>query len=253
MYKSLAHSLKVLKTCGAKGVKTSFEDEGAHPFNVFKLRNVTQKVGLGLNVKIGGAEAKTDFNMALNMGSDGIVAPMIESTFALSKFTSYAKNYDIVRGINIESKQGVENLDSILDSKYIKDIDYICIGRSDLAASYDQSVLSPEMCEIVADTLTKIKSANIRASMGGSFDSRSYNFVKFLHENRLLRNVETRYIIFNVDEYFIDNFEMSITEALKFEHEYMNMLYENGQVEIQDFLNRRDAIGERLSQQIDFR
>jgi hypothetical protein len=253
MYKGLTHSLKVLKTCGAKGVKTSFEDEGAHPFNVFKLRNITRKVGLDLNVKIGGAEAKTDFKMAMDMDSDGIVAPMIESPFALSKFTSYAKNFDVVRGINIESKQGVENLDSILSSEYIKDIDYICIGRSDLAASYNQSVLSPELCEIVTDTLTKIKTANIQVCMGGSFDSRSYNFVKFLHENKLLNKVETRYIIFNMDEYFIDNFEMSITEALKFEHEYMNMLYENGRMEIQDFLKRRDTIGERLSQQIDYR
>jgi hypothetical protein len=252
MYTKLVQVLTTLKGVGAVGIKTSFEDEGAHPKNVRKLRNVTHKVGLDLNVKIGGAEAKTDFKMALDMNSNGIVAPMIESPFALSKFTSYAKNFNVTRGINIESKQGVENLDSILDSEYIKDIDYICIGRTDLAASYNQHVLSPELCETVTDTLMKIKSANIQACMGGSFDSRSYKFVKFLHENELLERVETRYIMFNMDNHFIENFEMSITEALNFEREYMNMLYENGIMEIQDFLKRRDAINERLSQQIDY-
>ena len=246
-------TLSSLKNIGAVGVKTSFEDEGAHPFNVFKLRNVTNKVGLDLNVKIGGAEAKTDFKMALDIDCDGVVAPMIESSFALSKFTSYAKNFDITRGINIESKQAIENLDSIIESEYMKDIHYICIGRSDLASSYGESVLSPEFCEIVTDTLAKIKAANIQTCMGGSFDSRSRDFVKFLYENKLLDKVETRYIVFSMEQKFIDNFEMSVTEALKFESEYMNTLYENGRTEIQDFLNRRDAINERLSQQIDYR
>ena len=86
----MLQNLSLLKRCGAVGVKTSFEDEGAHPKNVQKLRLLTHKVGLDLNLKIGGAEAKTDFNMGLEMDVDGVVAPMIESEFALSKLTSFS-------------------------------------------------------------------------------------------------------------------------------------------------------------------
>ena len=95
MTSSLINHLTILKKCGAMGVKTSFEDEGADPINVYKLRNITNKVGLDLNLKIGGVEAKTDFNLAMDIGVDGVVAPMVESEFALSKFTSFSKEYEV--------------------------------------------------------------------------------------------------------------------------------------------------------------
>lgn len=253
MYSSLIQNLVLLKGYGAKGVKTSFEDEGARPQDILKLRYVTSKTGLDLNVKIGGAEAKTDFDMAINMDVDSVVAPMIESSFALSKFTSFSKNVDITRGINIESKQGVQNLGDILASQYVRDIDYICIGRSDMAASYNQEVFSVEFCDTVVDTLTKIKDAGIKTCMGGTFDSRSYEFVKFLHEEKLIDKVETRYIIFNMDDHFIKHFDTSMSLALGFEYEYMNMLLNNGISELQLFENRAHTIRERIVKQIDCR
>jgi citrate lyase beta subunit len=167
----MLQNLLSLKKCGAVGVKTSFEDEGAHPKNVQKLRLLTNKVGLDLNLKIGGAEAKTDFNMGLEMDVDGVVAPMIESEFALSKFTSFSKNIDITRGINIESKQGISNIDSMLQSKHMDDIDYVCIGRVDLVTSYDKPrdfIESAEFRNIVTDTLIKIKDRGKKTYMGGS-------------------------------------------------------------------------------------
>jgi len=237
------------------GVKTSFEDEGAHPLNVYKLRNVTNKIGLDLNIKIGGAEAKTDFNMAMEIGSDSIVAPMIESSFALSKFTEYSKHYDITRGINIESKQGISNLESILESKYSDNIDYICIGRSDLANSYEQDenyILSDEFCNVVTDALTLIKQRGLKTCMGGTFDFRSYDFVKFLYDNKLIDKVETRYIIFKADDNFVSNFDESINNALIFEYEYMKTLYENKISEMEEYSRRCDVIKNRLAGHIDF-
>lgn len=248
-------SLSSLKKFSVVGVKTSFEDEGAHPLNVYKLRNVTNKVGLDLNIKIGGAEAKTDFKMAMEMGSDSVVAPMIESPFALSKFTEYSKHHDITRGINIESKQGITNLGSILDSKYSDNIDYICIGRSDLANSYERSgnyILSDEFCNVVTDALTMIKHKGLMTCMGGTLESRSYDFVKFLYENKLIDKVETRYIIFKVDDNFISNFDDAITQALIFEYEYMKTLYEDKMSEMKEYSQRCDVIKKRLAGHIDF-
>lgn len=248
-------SLSFLKNFSMVGVKTSFEDEGAHPLNVYKLRNVTNKLGVDLNVKIGGAEAKTDFNMAIDMGCDSIVAPMIESPFALSKFTAYSKDHDISCGINIESKQAIENLESILDSKHIEHLDYICIGRSDLAASYERDenyILSDEFCDLVSNTLAMIKDRKIKTCMGGTFDVRSHDFVKYLHENNLIDKVETRYIIFKTDKNFVNNFEESITQALNFEYQYMKILYEGKVGELNEYLHRCEVIKKRLGEQIDF-
>jgi 4-hydroxy-2-oxoheptanedioate aldolase len=249
MQSKVLSNLTLLKKYGAIGVKTSFEDEGAHPMNVYKLRTLTHKVGLDLNLKIGGAEAKTDFNMGIDIGVDGIVAPMIESEFALSKFTSFSKNIDITRGINIESKQGVDNVDSMLHSEYINPIDYICIGRVDLASSYNKTrnfIESAEFRNIVTDTLIKIKDKNKKTCMGGSVDIQSYDFIRYLYKNNLIDKVETRYIIFNVNDDFLNNFDECIIQAHTFDYEYMNMLCSIGTMGTQEYSDRRDFIKNRI-------
>src|SRR5210317_2652317 len=245
----MLQNLSLLKKCGAVGVKTSFEDEGAHPKNVQKLRLLTNKVGLDLNLKIGGAEAKTDFNMGLEMDVDGVVAPMIESEFALSKFTSFSKNIDITRGINIESKQGISNIDSMLHSKHMDDIDYVCIGRVDLVTSYGKPrefIESAEFRNIVTDTLIKIKDKNKKTCMGGSVDIQSYDFIRYLYKNNLIDKVETRYIIFNVNDDFLNNFDECIIQAHNFDYEYMNMLFSIGTLGAKEYSDRRDFIKNRI-------
>ena len=249
MQAKLLNNLTLLKRCGAVGVKTSFEDEGTHPVNVYKLRTMTNKVDLELNLKIGGAEAKTDFNIGIDIGIDGVVAPMIESEFALSKFTSFSKNIDITRGINIESKQAIDNVDSMLVSEHIDPIDYVCIGRVDLASSYNKSrdfIESAEFRNIVTDTLIKIKDKNKKTCMGGSVDLSSYDFIRYLYKNNLIDKVETRYIIFKVDDNFLNNFDECIIQAHKFDYEYMNMLFSIGTMGTKEYSDRRDFIKNRI-------
>jgi len=249
MQANLLNNLTLLKRCGAVGVKTSFEDEGAHPVNVYKLRTMTNKVDLELNLKIGGAEARTDFNIGIDIGIDGVVAPMIESEFALSKFTSFSKNIDITRGINIESKQAIDNVDSMLVSEHIDPIDYVCIGRVDLASSYNKSrdfIESAEFRNIVTDTLIKIKDKNKKTCMGGSVDLSSYDFIRYLYKNNLIDKVETRYIIFKVDDNFLNNFDECIIQAHKFDYEYMNMLFSIGTMGTKEYSDRRDFIKNRI-------
>jgi len=249
MQAKLLNNLTLLKRCGAVGVKTSFEDEGAHPVNVYKLRTMTNKVDLELNLKIGGAEARTDFNIGIDIGIDGVVAPMIESEFALSKFTSFSKNIDITRGINIESKQAIDNVDSMLVSEHIDPIDYVCIGRVDLASSYNKSrdfIESAEFRNIVTDTLIKIKDKNKKTCMGGSVDLSSYDFIRYLYKNNLIDKVETRYIIFKVDDNFLNNFDECIIQAHKFDYEYMNMLFSIGTMGTKEYSDRRDFIKNRI-------
>jgi 4-hydroxy-2-oxoheptanedioate aldolase len=249
MMSSLSANLLFLKKYGAIGVKTSFEDEGAHPINVDKLRSITNKVGLDLTVKIGGVEAKTDFNLAIDIGVDGVVAPMVESEFALSKFTSFSKEYTVSKGINIESLQGVQNLDCMLRSDAMDMIDYICIGRVDLVSSLGKPrdyIESPEFLEIVSDTLVQIKNKNKKTCMGGSIDINTYEYIKSLYDKRLIDKVETRYIIFKVNDTFLSNYEDCIINAHQFEHDYMDLLCSIGTMGINEYTNRRDFIKKRL-------
>ena len=86
--KNLINKIKKLKRLGVIGIKQSLEDEGSSFEDLNLLRNITKKNNLKLNVKIGGCEAKNDIFYCSNLKSDSIVAPMVESEYALLKFIS---------------------------------------------------------------------------------------------------------------------------------------------------------------------
>lgn len=78
--------LKKLKKMGVIAVKQSLEDEGASYDDLLIMRQLTNQVGLKLDIKIGGCEAKNDINFCEKINVNGMVAPMVETDYALRKF-----------------------------------------------------------------------------------------------------------------------------------------------------------------------
>ncbi|MEG2116926.1 MAG: hypothetical protein RRZ69_04535, partial [Clostridia bacterium] len=78
--------------------------------------------------------AVTDMLMARKLCADGIVAPMIESPFAVKKYktalTRVFGDRKILRLINVESVTAEFNLDGILNEA-ANGIDGVVIGRVD--------------------------------------------------------------------------------------------------------------------------
>ena len=119
-YNKLEEILQELKDLGAVSVKTSFEDEGAEFNDIMVLRKLTNTHNLKLIIKIGGAEANTDINMAIKLDCDGIIAPMIESKYALKKYLNSLNNINyeksIEKGVNLETVNAHNNIKDILNS-----------------------------------------------------------------------------------------------------------------------------------------
>jgi len=225
----LSNTVKVLsKRHKCVGIKTSFEDEGAHYSDIIKLRTLTAKNDLKLAIKVGGAEAKSDIKSAVvDLCCDSVVGPMIESRYAFEKYAQSCIGLDVAKGVNIETFTSIQNIDTILSSLYLSEIDYFVIGRVDLVGSLNKSrdeIDSPYVCNIIEDTFRKIKKMKKKTYLGGSISVKSKEFIKRLYEQNLLDYIETRYIIMELDSQFFETFDESITASHTFELAWMKHL-----------------------------
>src|SRR5436305_9991202 len=73
------------------GVKAEFEAEGTRMEEAMRLKDVSAQAGVGLNIKIGGCEAIKDMYDSTSLGVQRIIAPMVETPYALHKFLGAAK------------------------------------------------------------------------------------------------------------------------------------------------------------------
>ena len=216
---------------GVVGIKQSFEDEGVILEDVAKIKRLCDALNLQTNIKIGGCEAITDLNNSIMMGVSGIVAPMVESEFALSKFIEsvISNTNELNRSltdfyINIESKTAIENLDKILSSPSSKLLKGIVVGRSDLTKSFGygkQHVTSKEICKIVKNTFKEAKSYNLKTIMGGNIGHSSILFIEELVAEKLLDKIETRNVIIDLSKSGTKDLDELIKNALLFESNWM--------------------------------
>ncbi len=223
--RKIINSLRELKKYNISAVKQSLEDEGVSQEDLILMRKITKQTRLDLNVKIGGCEAKNDIYFCEWLKVQGIVAPMVESTYALKKFlqTITKKNKQKLY-INLESIQAFNNIDKILNNQNLKKLSGVVIGRSDLAGSLNlekKEVDSKKIFNLVSKILKKIKKKKLLVKMGGSLTVNSKEFIKKLYEKKLVDRVETRNIEIKLNERVLNNFKFIIDSIFKFELEWL--------------------------------
>jgi hypothetical protein len=232
MIEVLANKLKLLADeCGVIGMKQSFEDEGVLLDDVITIRRLTDLCNLKSFVKIGGCEAKTDVYNCIRFGVNVIIAPMIESSFALSKFIGITHPHldKISPYIVIESKTAYDNIDDILNEGRGK-IHGVIVGRSDFSKSYllnKSEVDSDFICEKVKIVLTKCKKYNLYTTVGGNISIKSANFIKDMFSLNILDRIETRNMVIGLTNDNINNIDSVIKQSLDFEIDWIKYKQEN--------------------------
>lgn len=207
------------------GVKAEFEAEGTRIEEAMMLKNVVSRAGVGLNIKIGGCEAIKDMFDANSLGADRIIAPMVETPYALKKFLGAAKlaffneSYeDCELLINLETITSFRNFDAMLDIPEIKDLDGIVIGRVDLTGSLGltrEAVNSPEILDLSLQAAAKAKARGLQVVVGGGVSVHSKPFFAKFPAGHLDR-FETRKVIFGCPG-ALDNPEEAFLCAVEFE------------------------------------
>jgi 4-hydroxy-2-oxoheptanedioate aldolase len=230
------------------GIKQSFEDEGGLLDDIKEIRKATEVNNLKLSVKIGGCEAKSDIHQCKLMGVNGIVAPMIETEFALQKFTESVSNISNIKFyVNIESKTGYNNIDKILDSPSAKMLAGIVVGRSDLVKSYgyDKSFVNSDFIfDITYNIMKKAKSYGLETLMGGNLSPDSFDFISKLKKEELIDFVETRNTIIKVNN--ISELKDDITSAFEFESTWLDHKYKKYKEISEEYYSRSETLKQRL-------
>jgi len=232
------------------GIKQSTEDEGALHNDILTMRRITESCNLKLSVKIGGCEAKTDIDFCNMIGSNGIVAPMVESEFAMQKFIESTINIqDMKYYINVESKTAYKNLSHILKSPSSKLLSGIVIGRSDLVKSYGydkKQVDTKFINDIVKDILIQCKKYNLDTLMGGNISPTSSVFIKEMYGAKLLNYIETRNVIIQLTDKNCNNISEVIKSSLMFESDWLEYKANFHSKISENYTNRSIQIKNRL-------
>jgi hypothetical protein len=226
--RKMVNILKDLKeNHGVSGVKAEFEAEGTRLEEALRLKEVVTKAGLELTIKIGGCEAIKDMYDARAIGVNRIVAPMIESPYALKKYLCAAdlvfpseEIKDIYFLINIETFQGYKLLDEMLSLNSIKRLSGIVLGRVDMCGSLGLSrddINTDRILEIAIDCLTKAKNKNLECVVGGGVAKEALPFLTTLYKKGILDRYETRKIIFQADKSLNSSPEEGLLKAVAFE------------------------------------
>ena len=222
--KRMLDIIKELKNeYGAVAVKSEFEAEGARTDELVILNEVVFRADMDMYIKIGGCEAVCDMEQCRILGAKGIIAPMIESPFAMQKFIgaidrvySQSEQDEKLFIFNAETITGYHNLDAILQVDGIAKIHSIAVGRGDFTASLGygrDKINSDEITKYTREMLEKARACGIETGIGGGI---TYEAVPVVHElGDIVEKIETRKIVFGYNESI--NIKQAIILAMEFE------------------------------------
>jgi hypothetical protein len=209
---------------GVVAVKAEFEAEGTRPDEFHRLLEIAQRADVKVALKIGGCEAVSDLLSTKVYGIDHVIAPMVETRYALSKYIE-AKNK--VHGpqsertqflFNLETQTTLDNLDEMV-ALAKGNVDGIVFGRVDFTLSRGMprgAVNERSITDAVLTVARACREADLALVVGGSVSTEAVEALREMREIRLDR-FETRKIIFDGSAIETDKINDGIGNAVDFE------------------------------------
>jgi len=253
--------LKTLKQdFNVVAVKAEFEAEATRLDEAIRLKEITDSADLALIIKIGGAEAIRDMFDAQLLDVKGLIAPMIESPYALQKYLEAIHKFfpkELIKGINfginIETIHAYKSLKEIFKTPKIKTLSTITVGRVDLSLSMGMKrdeINNERIYKITEDICKFAKSKGFSTTIGGGIAIEAIPFIKKLKAKELLDRYETRKVVFIIGD-SVRKISKGILLANEFEllwlknkKNYYSAIYEEDDIRI-SMLQRRLVMGKK--------
>ncbi|MEB8486942.1 aldolase/citrate lyase family protein [Acidithiobacillus ferriphilus] len=212
---------------GYVGVKAEFEAEGTRTDEMLRLVEITRKADLDIGLKIGGCEAIRDLIESKQIGVEYIIAPMIESEYALIKFIEAKNNVyndeehnDTSFLFNIETKDAFANLNNLVNiAAQPNGVNGVVFGRVDFSLSMGlnrDAINAEAITEHCIACATSCKEKGLEFVVGGGVSIDAIDTLKLIKEVHLSR-FETRKIIFSGASLSSSEMHSGLLQAAHFE------------------------------------
>jgi hypothetical protein len=212
---------------GVVAVKAEFEAEGTRLDELLRLLDLAYQASLPVMLKIGGCESLRDLREAKQLGIHHIIAPLVETPYALQKYIG-AKN-QVFSAQEQHHIQFFFNLESITGYHHRSDLLYLAaadsaiqgvvFGRLDFAASLGKGreAVEEEMVTTAAmDVAQLCQDHQLDFTVGGGMSVASIEALQRIKTIKLDR-FQTRKIVFSSAALQGENLQQGILEAIEFE------------------------------------
>ena len=212
---------------GYVAVKAEFEAEGTRIDELLRLVELARRADLEVTVKIGGCEAVRDLLESRQIGVRYIVAPMVETSYALSKYVA-AKNtvypeeerVDTDFLFNIETVTSFDNRESLAIAATVPNgVQGMVFGRVDYGGSLGLSRDSINDDRVTGDIITVAElcaKQNLDLVVGGGVSKDSIPCLRKVAAVHLTR-FETRKIVFDGPSITDSSIASGLLNAVHFE------------------------------------
>lgn len=229
---------------GFVGLKGELEAEGLSQVEVAREAIMAARNELDYLIKIGGAEAKSNLQYLADIGITSVVAPMIESPFAMEKYMEMLPEgaFNHV-SVTIETITAVENIELILQAG--TKLTEVTIGRTDLTASYHgNDVESERTINMVKRVARLAKDRGLHVTMGGSISKHTVEtLTKDLELANLIDLIETRKVVMEVGKFVLPG---ALEKSIEFELAILEERLRSSEKIVESARKRKTALSSRL-------
>lgn len=229
---------------------TEVEDMG---FDEIALMREISSIGgrtiMPLIVKIGGPEARRDIRDSLAIGVDVLLAPMVETVYALTNFVETAQVIMRETGVttrlafNLETSTAMKNLDSMIATGAFAALAQVTIGRGDLSKSMHLGVDDEEVLNQTRTALVKLARQKKLTSVGGGL---SVHNIADMCDKLPADRFNTRHVVFENNKIFARDAARNLSEGLYFEQSLYEAMAELNPARAGFYADRMRHLEERL-------
>ena len=234
---------------GVIATKAEFEAEGTRTDELLRLLELANKADVDLALKVGGCEAVRDMLEAKQFGVRYIIAPMVETPYALSKYIaakekvfSVEEKRDVEFLFNLETITAFDNLIPMLElASGNPGCNGVVFGRVDFSGSMGlgrDEIESEQVTTYVEHVASACLDKNLDFVVGGAVSIDALSNLKRFSEVKLNR-FETRKIVFDGAALNNPQLPLALRQAVHFEllwlinkREYYGVMHREDQTRI---------------------